>query len=245
LGVIIQAFQYLRKLGIPAPRLCAQAAERLGLSRKSGYRSARVIREMIERPQTAAPDGDSQREIARLRIQVQVLCFERDHPEVRFSQRRSHLPEEARSLCVRLMRDFRPELSESEIALCIGVPLSSLKRWEEEADPECRFPEKPDRRGQHRRATAEDVQRVLETFQQLDRSMALEEFTAHFNSLHPSDALDRKTITRILQGHGELKIETQNEEKPYRSPFEVYFPGAQIAVDGTECEVVFSLVPPI
>ena len=123
------------------------------------------------------------------------------------------------------------------------MALASLKRWDREADSDCRFPKKPDHRGDHRRTSGEDVERVLEVYRNLEESMTLEKFTAHFNERHPESRLDRKTITRILQVHGEKKIEPRSEHKPYHSSFEVYYPGAQIAVDATETKVAFSSAP--
>jgi hypothetical protein len=70
--------------------------------------------------------------------------------------------------------------------------------------------------------------------------MTLERFTEHFNERYPEFRLDRKTITRILQAHGEKKIEPRSKQKPYHASFEVYYPGAQIAVDATEAKVVFA-----
>lgn len=243
LGVIILALQQLRKLGITTPRIISRAAERLDVSRKTGYKNARKISEIITRAQ--APEGDEPPggELARLRIRVQILTFERDNQPVRFSTRHKHLPAEARSLAVRILRDFAGELTRSEIAGTIGVPLASLDRWDGEADSECHFPEKPDHRGEHRRTSAEDVERVLEVIQNLEESMTLEEITEHYNKRHPESKLDRKTVTRILQAHGERETTTRSEHPPYHSSFEVYYPGAQIAVDATETKVVFSSTP--
>lgn len=243
LGVIILALRLLGELNFSLPRIIRRVAQRLGVSRKSGYQAASRVEELLLSPPGGSGDRALRRELLQLRIRTQVLTYERDHPGVRFADRHGHLLPEAKSLSVRLLREFRGELPESEIAGLIGVALSSLKRWDAEATPECLFPPRPDGRGQHRQSTAEDVKRVLDARRSLERSMTLEEFTEHFNSRHPDSALDRKTITRILQAHRERKIETRDEQKPYHSPFEVYFPGAQIAVDGTETAVVFSSQP--
>lgn len=249
LGAIILAFQLLREAGISVPRLVSCAAASFGLSRKTGYQSAREIRERLvshEAEEKKSEGGADEGELARLRIKVQIVTFERDHPGLRFSERHLHLSDEARSLAVRLLRDFSSTLSASQIARTIGVPLSSLERWDGEADADCRFPPKPDRRGEHRRASDADVERVLAAWRDLSAPMTLEEFAAHLSALHPDRPLDRKTITRILAAHQEHRIEPRpGKEKTasYHPRFEVYYPGAQIAVDATETAVVFSSSP--
>jgi transposase InsO family protein len=240
LGVIILALQLLRGLKIPfLPRIVRKTAHLFGLSRKSGYQAARRVREILQDQPPARPDEALRREIIHLRIRNQVLAFERDHPGVRFAERHSHLPPEARSLCVRLFRDFKGQITSSQIAAALGVPLPSLLRWCSEADDQARFPPKPERRGIHRRAGPEDIQRVLDDFKALTHDLALEEFTASFNAKHPDHPLDRRTITRILQANGLLKIETRGGPPPYHPPFQVYFPGAQVSIDAKRFDVVF------
>lgn len=244
LGIIVLAGRLLREEGIAAPGVVSAAARKLQLSRKTGYQSAEELRERLEKPEVESRNHQERRELARLRIRGKILLYERDHPEMRFSDSRRHLPPQARSLCVRLLRDFLPELSRTEIAATIGVPLSSLTRWDRQADDSCRFPEKPDHRGAHRRASDEDVERVLAAHGSLEKTLGLEEFTAQFNERHPGSQLDRKTITRILQAHGEREIETRDRDAPYRSHLTVHYPGAQIAIDATETKVLFSGAPP-
>ena len=240
LGVIILALQVLRGLKFPrCPRIIFWAARALSVSRKSGYLAARRIRGILENAHIGGPDEESRREVLRLRIRNQVLTFERDHPGVRFADRHAHLPPEARSLCVRLYRDFKCQLTNSEIAAALGVPLPSLFRWCSEADPEAQFPPKPERRGVHRRAGPQDIQRVLQEHQALPQDVSLEEFTASFNKKHPESTLDRRTITRILQANGLRKIETRPGPPAYHEKFQVYYPGAQVSIDAKRCSVVF------
>jgi hypothetical protein len=243
LGVIILALRLLVHLKFPIPRLVRAAAHRLGVSRKSGYQAARRILEILQAPPGNQPDDIQRRELFRLRIKNQVLTYEREHPEVRFDDRHRHLPEEAKSLCVRIFRDFQDKLPKFEIAQVIGVPLSSLLRWDKEATDSCQFPQKPERRGIHRHARPNDVGRVLDEFKNLQQDMTLEEFTTSFNQKYPDRTLDRKTITRILQVNGLRKVETRGGTPPYHSPFQVYFPGAQVAIDGHQCDVVFKSEP--
>jgi transposase InsO family protein len=243
LGIIILAFQLLRGVKFPLPRLVRGVARLLGVSAKAGYQAARRISERLRSSEEPESSETPRRELLRLRLRNQVLTYERDHPEVRFAEHHRHLPREARSLCVRLLRDFREELSESDIAAEIGVSLSSLRRWDEEANEHLEFPEKPERRGLQRRASAEDVERVLKLHGDLKESMSLEEFSAHFRASYPDQPLDRRTITRILQRHELREIETRSTSEPYHPPFEVYFPGAQAAIDATKCEVVFQSDP--
>jgi hypothetical protein len=243
LGVIILAIQLLRKLKIRLPRITTAAAAALAVSRKSGYQAARRLRILLGEAREAAEEAVDRRERLQLRLENQLLRFERDHPEVRFWERGSHLTSEARSLCVRWFRDHRAELTESGVAETIGVPLSSLRRWEKEADEDCCFPAKPENRGQHRRATPAAVDRVLELHGSLEQSMTLDEFAELFNSRHPQDTLDRKTITRILQAHHKHGIEKRSDEERYHPRFEVYYPGAQAAIDGTDSQVCFSSAP--
>lgn len=243
LGVIILALQLLGELNFVLPRLIRKVAGRLGVSRKGGYQAAQRIRELLGNPPAGRPAAESRRELLLLKIRNQVLTFERDHPEVRFADRHDHLPQEAKALGVRLLRDFQGELSQSEIAQTIGVALSSLRRWESEADPHCQFSPKPERRGLHRHASPLEEERVIAEYQALDQSMTLEAFTEHFNQKYPASPLDRSTITRILEAHGLRKIETRLPQKPYHPSFKVYFPGAQAALDGTECKVIFSSAP--
>lgn len=240
LGVIILALQVLRGLKFPrCPRIVRHAACALGVSRKSGYQAARRIREILENGPVEHPDEELRRQVLRLQIRNQVLTYERDHPDIRFSERGVHLPSEARSLCVRLFRDFKGQLTSSQIAGALGVPLPSLFRWCSEADAQAHFPPKPERRGTHRRAGPEDIQRVLDEYNSLSRDMTLEEFTVSFNEKYPQNTLDRRTITRILQANGLRKIETRGGPPPYHARFQVYYPGAQVSIDAKRCSVVF------
>lgn len=240
LGIIVLALQVLRGLKFPrCPRIVLAAARALGVSRKSGYQSARRIREILERSQSEAPDEGLRQEVLRLRIQNQVLIYERDHPGVRFADRHAHLPSEGRSLCVRLFRDFKGQLTSSQIAGALGVLLPSLFRWCLGADAQARFPQKPERRGIHRRAGPEDIQRVIDEHNDLSRDVTLEEFTVSFNAKYPEKTLDRRTITRILQANGLRKIETRGGPPPYRGRFQVYYPGAQVSIDAKKCDVIF------
>ena len=242
LGVIILAFQLLGKLKISSPRLVLAAAVALGISRKSGYQALDRILALLG--EEKAPSEDPRRELLSLRIRIQVLTFERDHPAVRFGERAEHLPQPAKALCVRILRHFRSDLSESEIATHLGVPLSSLRRWNEEATESGEIPEKPERRGTHRHASREDAQRVLEEYKLLPEPITLEEFTRRLNEKFPERTLDRKTITRILQRAWLREVETRDDAEPYHESFKVYFPGAQAALDGTKCDVVFKSEPP-
>lgn len=240
LGVIVLALQLLRGLKIPfLPRLVSKAARCLGLSRKSGYQAARRIRKILETGPVEHPDQELRQEILLLRIRNQVLAFERDHPGVRFADRRSHLPSEARSFCLRLFRDFKGQLTNSQISEALEVPLPSLFRWSSEADAQGQFPPKPERRGIHRRAGPQDIRRVIDEYQALSRDMTLEEFTASFNTKYPDHPLDRRTITRILQANGLRKVETRGGPPPYHERFQVYYPGAQVAIDAKRSSVVF------
>lgn len=240
LGVIILALQVLRGLKFPrCLRIVFWAARALGVSRKAGYFSARRIRDLLQGGHIERPDEKLRREVLRLRIRNQVLTFERDHPRVRFAERHAHLPPEARSLCVRLFRDFKSELNNSEVAHALGVPFPSLLRWCSEADAQAQFPPKPERRGVHRRAGPQDIQRVLDEYQALPEDITLEEFTASFNKKYPESTLDRRTITRILQANGLRKIETREGPPAYHEKFRVYYPGAQVSIDAKRCSVVF------
>ncbi len=240
LGVIVLALQLLRGLKFPrCPRIIFQAARALGVSRKSGYYAARRIREILAKSPIEFPDAELRQEVLRLRIQNQVLAYERDHPGVRFADRHGHLPPEARSLCVRLYRDFQAKLTNSQIAAALGVPLSSLFRWCTEADGDARFPAKPERRGIHRRSSPEDIERVIEEYTSLTADTTLEEFAVAFNKKYPEKTLDRRTITRILHANDLRKVEPRGGPPPYRGRFQVYFPGAQVSIDAKKCDIIF------
>jgi len=241
LGVILLAFELLEELKISAPRLITAAALALGISRKAGYQARKRILALLGGEKD--PSEDLQRELVSLRIRNQVLTFERDHPPVRFADREHHVPREARELAVRMLREFRAALSEEEIATHLSVPLTSLRRWDEEANSTSEIPQKPERRGTHRHASAEDARRVEEEYKSLEKPVTLEEFTRRFNEKHPTGTLDRKTITRILQRAGRRGIETRDQPEPYHGTFKVYFPGAQAALDGTKCAVTFKSEP--
>jgi transposase len=242
LGVIILAAKYLANLKLPFPRLISSAARLLGVSRKTGYETAqRIEEELRDRPGKDPGEEKLQREVFLLRIENQVLGYQLEHREIRFTTDGTHLPPHAKSLCVRILRDFKGRLSLSDIAKAIGVAVSSLSRWDTDADAECRFPEKPERRGRHRHATPQDAQQVVEAFKSLEDDMTLEEFVNHYNTLHEDAPLDRRTITRILQAAGLYRQEPRSERKEdYHGEFTVYFPGAQVAVDGKETTVHFT-----
>jgi transposase len=239
LGVIVLGLEHLRQVGIAAPRVVAQAAARLGVSRKAGYEAAERLRQELSEKEDVPTRGGCEREIALLRIRVQALSYERDHREVRFSERSRHLPQEARSFCVRLLRDFRAQLSDEEIAGTIGVASSSLRRWDCEADEHGRFPPKRDERGKRRHHREEDEPRVVELFRALQEPATLTDFAARYNAAHPDRPLDPKTITRILRKHGLVSVEARERSAPFRDKVRIYFPGAQAAVDATECQVRF------
>lgn len=245
LGVIVLAATYLGNLNLRRTRPISAAARLLGVSRKTGYAAARRIEhELGDCPAEDRAQKALEQEVLLLRIKNQVLTYERDHPGVRFGAKGAHLPAEARSLCVRLLRDFRGTLSACDIAAAIGVPSSSLSRWDAQADPECRFPEPPERRGRHRHATALDADQVAQAFKDLTRDMTLEEFATHYNALHPACPLDRRTITRILRAGGLYKQGSSRQRTAaYHGRFKVYFPGAQVAVDGKETTVRFTGAP--
>jgi transposase InsO family protein len=242
LGVIVLALRLLKKWDLPAPRLVARAASLLGVSRKAGYEAAERLQKRLENETLAENEeklGNLELENLRLKIRLQVLTYERDHTGVRFSERNKHLPEDAKRLAVRLLRDFREHLKPDEIASLIGVSPPSLRRWDKEADAECRFAQKEEERGKHRHHRAEDEERVLEAYKTLPESIGLEEFTTHYRELYPERPLDRKTLTRILQRHGLVGVKKKEKTKPYQGEFEVFYPGAQAAIDATELDVRF------
>ena len=81
LVVIILALGGLGKQGFSLPRIVAPVALLLGISRKSGYQAAWRIVEILRRAEQKAEAGsDFRRENTLLRIQLQVVTFERDHP---------------------------------------------------------------------------------------------------------------------------------------------------------------------
>jgi transposase InsO family protein len=240
LGVIVLALQVLRGLKFPrCPRIIFHAARALGVSRKAGYYTARRIRAILEKGPIEGRGEELREENLRLRIRNEILTFERDHPGVRFADRHAHLPPDARSLCVRLYRDFKGQLTNLQIAEALGVPIASLFRWCSEADDQAQFPVKPERRGIYRRAGPEDIQRVIEEYKSLTADTTLEEFTVSFNKKYPANTLDRRTITRILQANGLRKIEARGGPPPYHARFKVYYPGAQVSIDAKKCDVVF------
>jgi hypothetical protein len=244
LGVIVLAAKYLTSLNLKPPRMIAAAAAVLGVSRKAGYEAAEALEgELCGEARKAPGEEETPREVLLMRIQNQVLRYERDHGGIRFAADGTHLPEGAKSLCVRILRDFRGKLTLTEIANTIGVAASSLSRWDEEADPAFRFPPKPDLRGQHRHATPQDAQQVLTAFKSMTRDMTIEEFTDQYNGEHADSPLDRRTITRILQAAGLYTPQPRDDRKPYHGKFRVYFPGAQVAIDGTETTVRFTGEP--
>ena len=245
LGVIVLAAKYLANLNRRPPRIVSAAARALGISRKTGYEAAqRIEEELRDHPGEDPAQKALEREVRLLRVKNQVLVYERDHPGVRFAAEGTHLPPEAKSLCVRLLRDFKEKLSLCDIAGAIGVAPSSLSRWDAQADPRCRFPQRPERRGRHRHATAQDAQQVVQAFKNLTKDVTLEEFTNCYNKLHPASPLDRRTITRILQAAGLYTEEPRSERTDgYHGEFTVYFPGAQVAVDGKETTVHFTGEP--
>lgn len=233
-------------LKIRAPRIVKWAAKALGVSRKAGYEAAdRVLAALAAA--AAEPDAAKKsahdRELLLLRIKNQVLCFERDH-DIRFDRGAAHLPEPAKTLCVRLLREFRDRLSARAIATTIGVPDSSLLRWENEALPDGSFPVKPERRGRHRHAGPEDEQHVIALFNELGSSKTLEEFAGEYRTRHPDAPLDRCTITRILRRAGMVEAAGPKAVPPeHHGKVTVHFPGAQIAVDGKDMAVHFTTTP--
>lgn len=242
LGVIVLAMELLGELKISSPRLVTAAALALHLSRKAGYQASERIQRCLGVEQSARSE-ELEREVLTLRIRNQILTYERDHPAVRFLDREHHLPCDARCLAVRIFRELRTKLSEAEVATIIGVSLTSLRRWDEEITEAGEIPQKPERRGTHRHSSVEDAERVVSEWQLLEKPVTLEEFTQAFNAKYPSATLDRRTITRILLRAGLREIETRKKGEEYHGTFKVYFPGAQVSLDGTKCDVVFKKEP--
>lgn len=109
LGVIVLALSLIVKLHVTAPRIVSLAARLLGVSRKAGYKAAERIEKALSEKGDKSAQKDLRRENLILRIRNQVLTYECGHPGVRFRERGRHLPPEARSFCVRLLRDFKQE----------------------------------------------------------------------------------------------------------------------------------------
>lgn len=241
LGLIIVANRCLKKLNLPIPRIISSAAKALGTSRKTGYQAAAQIEEVLMQDSVEKQRFETlERENLLLRIQNQVLTYQVKQPDVQFSEENKHLPNAAKSLCVRILRNFKEKLPLSHIAKAIGVSDSSLSRWNMDANKGCRFPAKPDRRGRHRHATPQDANQVVKVFQDLKENMTLEAFTQHYNILYPNRKLDRKIITRILRAAGLYQIEPKSKRKDYHGKIKVYFPGAQIGIDAKKTTVSFT-----
>ena len=241
LGVIVLANQCLEKLDLPTSRIISPAAKALGVSRKSGYEAARRLKAELEQDNDEAQHAEvCERENLVLRIQVQILKYQVEHPDIRFSEANKHLSNQAKSLCVRILRDFKAKLTLVQIAEAIGVPDSSLSRWDKEADENCQFPAKPERRGRYRHANPQDANRVVKAFEALEEAMTLEEFTQHYNRLYEDRPLDRRTITRILQAADLYQPKPRSKGKEYHGEVTVYFPGAQVGIDAKQNKIHFT-----
>lgn len=242
LGVIILALELMRQWKSPAPRIISVLARMLNVSRKAGYEAAERVRRLLSAKESLCDGIDLRRENALLEIRVQVLGYERDHIDVRFADRKHHLPEEARILCVRLLREYREQLTVEDIARAIGVPASNLRRWNKEADDRGSFPPKSDGRGKQRHATEDDEKRVVDLFRRLEGPISIVDFAARYDRERPDGArsLDPKTIQRILERHGLELPRAKARSEPFHDEVEIYFPGAQASIDATECKVRFS-----
>jgi DNA-binding TFAR19-related protein (PDSD5 family) len=242
LGVIILALRLFKNLKIPTPRIISAAALRLGVSSKAGYEAARRIEEalleIIEGPQSGSKDH-SGKDLLRLKLRNQVLAYERDHPSVRLESRKRHLPLSAKALCVRLLREFRRELPEVEIADLLGPALSNIRRWDKIADKDGNFPQKPERRGIHLHASVEDEDRVKQFFEKLKGKLTLEECTKKYNEKYPKAQLDRTTISKILVRLGLREKKIRDSSPAYHDKVKIHFPGAQAAIDAKGCSVRF------
>jgi hypothetical protein len=239
LGVIILALRLFKNLKIPFPRVVSALALHLGVSRKAGYEaSERIEKALLERPQRS-PGKGLEREVVRLRLKNQVLAYERDHPGVRFENPKGHLPLSAKALCVRLLREFRCELPETEIADLVGPALSNIRRWDKIADKDGGFPQKPERRGTHLHASVEDEDRVKKFFEKLKGKLTLEEIAKDYNEKHPQATLDRTTISKILVRLGLREKKSRDGSPAYHDKVKIHFPGAQAGVDAKGCSVRF------
>ena len=244
LGHIILGFRCIPNMKSRFPGIISKAAEALGVSRKSGYKAAKALRKAEKLSESRSSCAQPQsRELALLRIRNQILTYRVEHPEIDWATRGKHLPEDAKRLCVRILRDFKEKLSLGDIATAIGIPSSTLSRWNSQAGEDCRFPCKPERRGTSRHVTPEQAQRVIELYESLKENVTLEEFTNRWRELYPEEPLDRRTITKILRASGHYKSEPKRQSKPYRGKFSVYFPGAQASLDGKEITVRFTKEP--
>lgn len=240
LGVIVLAIRLLRDSKIPVRLSVSAAAAFFGVSRRRAYEASRQVLEALSEPPSSSSADQLRRDTARLKIRCQVLAYERDHPSVRFSERDRHLPREARSLSVRLLREFQDLLPRVEIAGLLGVPPSSLSRWDRMAGPDGVIPEKAEQRGLERHYGPEDEEKVVRAFKALEESVSLEEFARAYAKEHPDRPLDRRSLTRILQRRELVDPRPPERASKWHDKVEVHFPGAQAAIDGVKCTVDFT-----
>lgn len=83
------------------------------------------------------------------------------------------------------------------------------------------------------------MRKIEEAYKGLAEPATLEEFTERYNRQNPERSMDRRTITRVLQRLKLVEVSTRDPRPAYHTPFRVYFPGAQVALDAKEFQVIF------
>ncbi len=246
-GVVALAVEIVSAMRIGFHIPVTTIARWFGISRQSVYDLRTEVRQALDaaferrtpgpapRPSEAGRDlVELRRQHSLARLRIEVLTYERDQELVLAQSRREHLGAEHRSFLVGLFRRWREAgLSENAIAEAIGVPLTSLRRWNEEADADGRFPRKPDGRGEHRKPGVALVREVVTAYEALEEQIPLCEFVKTFNQ-DRAEPVPADTISKILRAHGLRRARHREKHKLPPERFRVYFPGAQFSLDGKE-----------
>lgn len=238
-----------RKIDIQMPSI-AEIAEKLGVSRQTIYAQAEELREAAEaafvrkrpgpkkRPAAGREEpGEAARKLLRAKqLEIEVRTYERDHDLV-FAAFEGHLPQEHRSFLVRLLRNWqRRGVPKSRIAEIVGVPLENLRRWDRRADEEGRFPKKRERRGAHQKLTFGQIRDILRAYKALEGDVTLQQFYHGFNKGR-KDRVSKRKIARVLEAYALRRTRKRQRHVLPPERFRVYFPGAQLAIDGKKLRI--------
>jgi len=246
-GVVALAVEMVSamKIGFHIPVMTI--ARCFSTSRQTVYQLRDEVRQALDaafqrkKPGPAAHPVEHDRDLAEVRkqhalaeLRIEVLSFERDHEIVFSRSRHEHLAPEHRTFLVGLFRRWREAgLSEAAIAETTGVPLTSLRRWDQDADADACFPEKPDHRGEHRKPSIGLIREVIAAYEALKEDVALCDFVETFNR-DRAEPVPADTISKILQSYGLRRVRHPEKYGLPPEKFRVYFPGAQFSIDGKQ-----------
>jgi len=233
-GLVKLTLPLLAELGVATPTF-KELAERIGVSRNTGYTMAEEIRASIQhlprpkgRPSKEKPNVSSDISVVLLKTTLRYL---QDHPGAMIPKaRRHHYSDGFRRFIVDLYEEHRKQVSLTAFAESVELPFDTVRSWLRNR------PDKTDAAPQQhdpaavQRGTIAMVVACARTWH--GRPKDLRDMLArehHIDlSMHQLYEILRVTDRRRLQGR-----KPRPDPEAIRGALERFFPGAQLMADGT------------